>query len=132
MAPSQAQVWVQGRQITFAHLAIAYGDPVVPADDPGLGAMLSTVAARSAWQPGTRFVAIARADGKLVTFASGSNAVSVDGVPTAMPFAPFTEGSRLYLPLLPLARALGLGVRGFRGGYVFVPQLLAIVPRHEY
>lgn len=124
--PSPSQVWVAGRQIPFAHLAVAYGDPVAPADDPGIRGLLAAVAATSSWQPGTRFVAVTRADGKLVTFTLGSNAVSVDGTPAPMAFAPFTEGSQLYLPLLPLARALGLGVRGFRGGYVFVPQIAAV------
>jgi N-acetylmuramoyl-L-alanine amidase len=125
-SPSSSQVWVSGRQISFAHLAIAYGDPVAPADDPGIRDLLAAVAAKSSWQPGTRFVAVTRADGKLLTFTLGSNAVSVDGTPASMAFAPFTEGSQLYLPLLPLARALGLGVRGFRGGYAFVPQITAV------
>ncbi len=128
LAPTQAQVWVAGRQIRFAHLAIAYGDPVTPADDPGLQAMLAAVGARSSWQPGTRFVAITRGDGKLVTFTVGSNAVSVDGSPRSMPFATFSSGSELYLPLLPLANALDLAVRGFHAGYVFVPQILQAAP----
>ena len=128
---SQAQVWVAGRQIAFAHLAIAYGDPVAPVDDPGMQTMLAAVAARSSWQPGTRFVAITRADGKLVTFTVGSNAVAVDGAPASMPFAPFSSGSDLYLPLLPLARALDLGVRGFHAGYVFVPQIAAVTPIYD-
>jgi N-acetylmuramoyl-L-alanine amidase len=131
VTPSQPQVWVAGRQIPFTHLAIAYGDPVVPVDDPGLQAMLAAVVARSSWQPGTRFVAITRADGKLVTFTLGSNAVSVDGSPSSMPFAPFTDGAHFYLPLLPLARALDLGVRGFHAGYVFVPQVVSVTPRIE-
>jgi len=131
IAPTQAQVWVSGRQIAFAHLAIAYGDPVTPVDDPGLRMMLGSVAARLSWQPGTRFVAITRADGKLVTFTLGSNAVTIDGAPSPMSFAPFTVGSRVYLPLLPLARALDLGVRGFRAGYVFVPQIVSVTPRYD-
>ncbi|HXW76027.1 MAG TPA: N-acetylmuramoyl-L-alanine amidase [Candidatus Eremiobacteraceae bacterium] len=129
LTPSDAQVWVAGRQIPFAHLGIAYGDPVAPVDDPGVTAMLAAVAARADWQPGTRFVAVTRGDGKLVTFALGSNAVSVDGTPVSMPFAPFTDDERYYLPLLPLARALGLAVRGFHAGYVFVPQIVDVAPR---
>jgi len=129
MTPTHAQVWVLGRQIAFAHLGIAYGDPVAQVDDPGLHAMLASVGARSSWQPGTRFVAITRGDGKLITFTLGSDAVSVDGVPMSMPFAPFNSGSELYLPLLSLAKALDLGVRGFRGGYVFVPQIVSVAPR---
>ena len=131
IAASSAQVWVSGRQIAFSHLAIAYGDPVAPVDDPGLAAMLAAVGAHTSWQPGTRFVAITRGDGKLVTFTLGSNAVSVDGSPSPMPFPPFTVGSQTYLPLLPLARALGLGVRGFHAGYVFVPQIVSVVPSSD-
>ncbi|HXW77777.1 MAG TPA: stalk domain-containing protein, partial [Candidatus Eremiobacteraceae bacterium] len=102
LTPSDAQVWVAGREISFAHLGIAYGDPVAPVDDPGVTAMLAAVAAHADWQPGTRFVAVTRGDGRLVTFALGSNAVSVDGTPVSMPFAPFTDDERYYLPLLPL------------------------------
>jgi N-acetylmuramoyl-L-alanine amidase len=131
VTPTAAQVWVAGRQIPFDKLGIAFGDPVAPVNDSGLNAMLAQVAAHMAWQPGTRFVAITRADGELITFTVGSNAVSVNSAATAIPFAPFTQGGQLYLPLLPLARALGLGVRGFHGGYVFVPQILAISSRQE-
>jgi N-acetylmuramoyl-L-alanine amidase len=131
LTPTQAQVWVAGRQIAFSHLGIAYGDPVVPVDDAGLALMLHAVGAKSSWQPGTRFVAIARADGALITFSLGSNAVAVDGTPAPIPFAPFTSGSQFYIPLLPLARALDLGVRGFRGGYVFVPQVTAVIGNAE-
>ena len=128
---TSAQVWVAGRQIPFDKLGIAFGDPVAPVNDSGLKAMLDQVAAHLAWQPGTRFVAITRADGELITFTVGSNAVSVNSAATAIPFAPFTQGGQLYLPLLPLARALGLGVRGFHGGYVFVPQILSISSRQD-
>ena len=131
VTPTKAQVWVAGRQIAFSHLGITYGDPVARIDDPGLRSMLAAVGARSSWQPGTRFAAITRGDGKLVTFTLGSDAVSVDGIPESMPFAPFNAGPELYLPLLPLAKALDLGVRGFRGGYVFVPQIVSVTPRRE-
>jgi N-acetylmuramoyl-L-alanine amidase len=131
VTPTSAQVWVAGRQIPFDKLGIAFGDPVAPVNDSGLNAMLDQVAAHLAWQPGTRFVAITRADGELITFTVGSNAVSVNSAATAIPFAPFTQSGQLYLPLLPLARALGLGVRGFHGGYVFVPQILAISSRQD-
>jgi N-acetylmuramoyl-L-alanine amidase len=125
-AAAQSQVWVAGRQIAFDRLTIAYGDPVVTPRDSGLRAMLDAVSARMTWQPGTRFVAITRADGQLITFTIGSNAVFVNGAATAIPFAPFSRNGDLFLPLLPLARALGLGVRGFHGGYVFVPQIESV------
>lgn len=124
--PSHAQVWVAGRQIAFDRLAVAYADPVAPVGDPGLESFLRAVGARAQWQPGTRFVAITRADGRLVTFTLGSNAVSVDGRPRALPFAPFDRASDFYLPLRQLGEALGLRVRGFGGGYVFVPQIVAV------
>ncbi|HEY7980310.1 MAG TPA: N-acetylmuramoyl-L-alanine amidase [Candidatus Eremiobacteraceae bacterium] len=130
-AAAQSQVWVAGRQIAFDKLTIAYGDPVVTPRDAGLHAMLDAVSARMAWQPGTRFVAITRADGQLITFTIGSNAVFVNGAATAIPFAPFSRNGDLYLPLLPLARALGLGVRGFHGGYVFVPQIETVNVHHD-
>ena len=88
--------------------------------------MLDLVQAQMNYQPGTRFVAITRADGTLITLTVGSAALSVGGSAVAIPFAPFYRDNDLYLPLLPLAKALQLGVRGFRGGYVFVPQVVAI------
>ena len=130
-AAADAQVWVAGRQIAFENLTIAYGDPVVTPHDSGLHAMLDAVSARMAWQPGTRFVAITRADGQLITFTIGSNAVFVNGAATAIPFAPFSRNGDLFLPLLPLARALGLGVRGFHGGYVFVPQIQSVAAHRD-
>jgi len=129
--PTSAKVYVAGRDIAFERLGIAYGDPVAPAGDPGLRAMLAQVQAQITWQPGTRFVAVTRADGVLVTLTVGSNALSLGGNPVAMPFAPFYRDADLYVPLLPLARALKLGVRGFKGGYVFVPQVVTITARSD-
>jgi hypothetical protein len=129
--PSHAKVYVAGRQVPFERLAIAYNDPVAPANDSGVRDMLDLVQASMAWQPGTRFAVVTRADGTLITLTVGSAALSVGGAPVAMPFAPFYRDSDLYIPLIPLAKALQLGVRGFAGGYVFVPQVLTITPRNE-
>jgi N-acetylmuramoyl-L-alanine amidase len=126
-----ARVWVAGRPMHFIKLVIIYGDPAAATDDPGLSEMLAAVGAQMTWQPGTRFVAITRADGKLLTFTSGSNVLTVDGAPQAMAFAPYYRGSEFYVPLLSLARGLGLGVRGYRSGYVFVPQIESVRSRTE-
>jgi N-acetylmuramoyl-L-alanine amidase len=131
VTPTNAKVFVAGKAIAFERLGIAYADPVAPAGDAGLRAMLAQVQAQINWQPGTRFAVVTRADGVLITLTVGSNALSVDGRPVAMPFAPFYRDADLYVPLLPLARALQLGVRGFRGGYVFVPQVLTIVAHSD-
>ncbi|HZV80525.1 MAG TPA: N-acetylmuramoyl-L-alanine amidase [Candidatus Binatus sp.] len=129
--PSHAKVYVAGRQVPFERLAIAYNDPVAPANDSGVRSMLDLAQASIAWQPGTRFAVVTRADGTLITLTVGSAALSIGGTPVAMPFAPFYRDSDLYIPLIPLAKALELGVRGFAGGYVFVPQVLSITPRNE-
>jgi len=126
VTPTNAKVYVAGHEVAFDHLGIAYNDPVAPAGDRGVRTMLDLVQAQITWQPGTRFAVVTRADGVLITLTVGSAALAIDGTATAMPFAPFYRDSDLYLPLLPLAKALQLGVRGFRGGYVFVPQVLAI------
>jgi N-acetylmuramoyl-L-alanine amidase len=131
VAPTSAKVFVAGKAIAFQHLGIAYGDPVAPAGDAGLRSMLAQVQAQIAWQPGTRFAVVTRADGVLITLTVGSSALSVDGRPIAMPFAPFYRDADLYVPLLPLARALQLGVRGFKGGYVFVPQVLSVTAHSD-
>jgi len=131
VTPTDAKVFVAGKAIAFERLGIAYGDPVAPAGDAGIRAMLAQVQAQINWQPGTRFAVVTRADGVLITLTLGSNALSVDGRPVAMPFAPFYRGADLYVPLLPLARSLQLGVRGFKGGYVFVPQVLTITAHSD-
>jgi N-acetylmuramoyl-L-alanine amidase len=127
-AAPRVRVYVAGEQIAFAHAELVNGDPVAPAADPGMAAMLRKVGAALSWQPGTNFVAVTRSDGKLITFSVGSSALTLDGNAVGMPFAPFVRGPDFYVPLLPLARALALSVRGFPGGYVFVPQLLSIKP----
>ena len=129
--PSNASVYVAGREVKFDRLAIAYNDPVAPAGDTGVRTLLQLVDAQISWQPGTRFAAVTRADGTLITLTVGSAALSVGGKAVAMPFAPFYRDSDLYVPLLPLAKALQLGVRGFKGGYVFVPQIVSIDARTD-
>ncbi|MBV8282247.1 MAG: hypothetical protein JO347_09325, partial [Candidatus Eremiobacteraeota bacterium] len=126
VVPTKAKVYVAGREVAFQNLGIAYNDPVAPANDPGVRTMLDLVQAQMTWQPGTRFAVVTRADGTLITLTVGSAALSVGGTSVAMPFAPFYKGDDLYLPLLPLGKALQLGVRGFASGYVFVPQVLAV------
>jgi len=123
---SRATVYVAGKEVKFKALGIAYNDPVAPADDPGVKTMLDMVNAQLSWQPGTRFVVVTRADGVLITLTVGSSALAVGGHVVTMPFAPFYDGGDLYIPMLPLAKALRLGVRGFKGGYVFVPQVVSI------
>jgi N-acetylmuramoyl-L-alanine amidase len=123
------QIYVFGREVRFEHLGSSRGEPVVRVDDAGLGDMLSLVGARQQFQPGTRFIVITRADGTLITFTVGSNAVSVDDRSTAIPFGPFYENNQLYAPLLPIVRALGLSTRRFHGGFAFAPQIVS-VQRH--
>ena len=129
--PARATVYVAGKEVKFEKLGIAYNDPVAPAADAGLRSMLDTVGAQLSWQPGTRFIVVTRADGVLITLTVGSTALAVDGRAMTMPFAPFYAGSDLYVPVIPLAKALRLGVRGFKGGYVFVPQVVSIKARSD-
>jgi len=126
MTPSAAPVYVEGRQIRFERLSVADAEPVAAVADPGLRDLLAAVGAKMTWEPGTRFVALTRADGEIVTFTVGSNAMTVDGTSTGLPFAPFYRGTDLFVPLQPLAQALGLEARRFRGGYVFVPRILSV------
>lgn len=125
-AAAPPQVVVAGRQVAFERLSVAGGGPVVAANDSGLNDFLRRVGATLTWDPGARYASIARLDGKIITLTAGSNAISVDGAAQAIPAAPFIRDSTLVLPLLPLARALGLDVREFRGGYAFVPTIAGI------
>ena len=123
------QIFVSGREVGFEHLGISRSQPVVRVDDSGLANALRIVGAKMQFQPGTRFVVFTRADGTLITFTVGSNAVSVDDASTAIPFGPFYEDGQLYVPLLALSHALGLFVHRFRGGYAFAPQIVAVQRR---
>ena len=124
--PTRATVYVAGKAVKFDRLGVAYNDPVAPAADSGLRMMLDLIGAQLSWQPGTRFIVVTRADGVVITLTVGSTALAVDGRTMTMPFAPFYSGNDLYVPIIPLSKALRLGVRGFKGGYVFVPQVVSI------
>jgi N-acetylmuramoyl-L-alanine amidase len=126
VTPDRSQIYVAGRLVRFEHLSDANGAPFVPIDDPGLRTLLSLVGARSQYQPGTRFVVFTRADGKLVTFTVGSNAMTVDDESQGIPAAPFTQADRLYIPVMSLSQALGLSSRAFSGGYAFSPELVSV------
>jgi N-acetylmuramoyl-L-alanine amidase len=123
------QIFVAGREVWFEHLGISRGEPVARVDDGGLASLLHILGAKMQYQPGTRFVVFTRADGTLITFTVGSNAVSVDDISTAIPFGPFYENGEMYMPLLALSRALGLYERRFRGGYAFAPQIISVQRR---
>jgi N-acetylmuramoyl-L-alanine amidase len=125
----RSQIYVAGRPVHFDYLSTAKDELVVRVDDSGLNSMLALIGARMQYQPGTRFVLFTRADGNLVTFTIGSNAVTVDDTSQAIPFGPFYSGDHLYVPLLALAQALGLGSRAFAGGYALAPQIVSVSRR---
>ena len=127
--PERTQIYLAGRLIGFDHLVDVNGSPFVAAGDGGLQTFLSLVGAQLQYQPGTRFVVCTRADGKLVTFTVGSNAVTVDDASQGIGSAPFIQGDRLYIPLLALSQALGLSVRTFPSAYAFAPELVSVTRR---
>lgn len=129
LAGDRSTIYVAGRVVRFENLATTRGQLVVRANDTGLQSTLDLIGARLQYQPGTRFVVFTRADGKLVTFTVGSNAVTVDDASQGIPFGPFYDGDHLYLPLLALCQALGLSVRAFPGGYAFAPQIVSVSRR---
>lgn len=129
LASNNDRIYVDGRAVHFEQLGTVARDPVVRTGDAGLATMLSLVGARMQFEPGTRFVVLTRADGKLVTFTVGSNAVTIDDTSTGIPFGPFYDGDHLYVPLLALAQAIGLNVRSFSGGYAFSPQIISVSRR---
>jgi N-acetylmuramoyl-L-alanine amidase len=123
------QVFISGREVRFEHLGSYRGEPVVRVDDPGLAATLQLLGAKMQFQPGTRFVVFTRADGTLITFTVGSNAVSVDDSSLAIPFGPFDQGTQLYIPLQPLTAGLGLYERRFHSAFAFSPQIVSVERR---
>jgi N-acetylmuramoyl-L-alanine amidase len=129
LSADRSLIYVSGSPVHFEKLRSARDQLLVPTGDRGLSALLSTIGARMQYQPGTRFVLFTRADGKLVTFTVGSNAVTIDDSSQAIPIAPFFSGGNLYVPLLALAQALGLGVHPFAGGYALAPQIVSVTRR---
>ncbi len=123
------RVLVSGREVRFESAGLANGQLVVRADDAGLAALLAATGARMAWQPGTRFIALTRADAKLVTFTVGGDVMSVDGRATTIGLGPFYYTNQLYVPLLAVAQALGLRDHQFPGGHAFVPQIVSVQRR---
>jgi N-acetylmuramoyl-L-alanine amidase len=120
------QVYVSGRPIVFATAQERGGQPVVATTDPGLAELVALIGGRLQYEPGTRFVVFTRADGTLITLTAGSNALTVDDASTALTVSPFTAEGKLYVPLLPLAAALGLHIHAFRGGYAMSPEITAL------
>lgn len=126
VAPAHLQVYVSGHSIAFASVGERRGQPVVAATDPGLAELVALIGGRVQYEPGTRFVVFTRADGTLITLTAGSNALTVDDASTALTLSPFTADGKLYVPLLPVAAALGLYIHAFRGGYAMAPQITGL------
>jgi N-acetylmuramoyl-L-alanine amidase len=114
------------QHLTFTHLSRAAGPLAVGIDDPGLHALLKEIGAVLTWRPGERYVLITTAQPQVVSFSVGDMAYEVGPVTAQASFAPFLQGTEVYLPFDELMRALYLAPERDGGEMVLQPQLASL------
>ena len=136
--------------ITFTHLTHAPSGTAVGIDDPALRALLKSLGATLTWRPGDRSVLIATSAPDVISFGVGDAQYSVGALTAQAHFAPYLNGSEVYLPFDDLMHSLGVAaqdgvlerlltsvdVQGYgiqavliaRGGGVLHPQVVADAP----
>jgi N-acetylmuramoyl-L-alanine amidase len=113
----------QHQTLTFTHISDAAGAPAVGIDDPGLRSLLGTLGAVLTWHPGARYVLITTAQPQVISFAVGQRRYDVGPLSAKASFAPFLQGTEVYLPLDDLLRALYLAPKRDGPDTVLQPQI---------
>jgi N-acetylmuramoyl-L-alanine amidase len=136
--------------ITLTHVTHTPNGAAVGIDDPSLRALLKSLGATLTWRAGDRSVLIATAAPEVISFGVGDTQYGVGGLTAQAHFAPYENGSEVYLPFDDLMHALGVGiqdgvlerlltsvdVQGYgiqavlvaRGGGILHPQVVADTP----
>ena len=136
--------------ITLTHVTRTPNGTAVGIDDPSLRALLKSLGATLTWRAGDRTVLIATAAPDVISFGVGDAQYGVGGLTAQAHFAPYENGSEVYLPFDDLMHALGVGiqdgvlerlltsvdVQGYgiqavlvaRGGGILHPQVVADTP----
>ena len=96
--------------ITFTHLTHAPGGTAVGIDDPALRGLLKSLGATLTWRTGDRTVLIATSAPDVISFGVGDVQYSVGALTAQAHFAPYLNGSEVYLPFDDLMHALGVGI----------------------
>jgi len=116
----------QAQSIRFTHLASNNGATAIGVADPGFLALLRTVGATMTWKPGDRYVLITTAVPVVASFSVGDRRYDVGTIGLQAAFAPYQQGSEVYLPFDDVLRTLDLALRSDGAGSVLQPQLATL------
>jgi N-acetylmuramoyl-L-alanine amidase len=123
--------WFGGTKLIFAHPEPRAGDVAVGSDDPGLVRFLTRLGATLSYAPGQKYAIVTSADHRTVSFALGDTRFEVDGTTETAPFAAYSAGGAVYLPLLALAKALYVTPIDDGDEIVLQPQIGGLDVRSE-
>lgn len=123
-APITAQY--QQQTIRFTHVESGNLGLAIGSQDPGLQALLRATGAVLTWKPGERYVMITTSVPVVVSFSVGDRRYEVGPISLQASFAPYQEGSEVYLPLDEVLRSLDLALRQDGPVAILQPQLATL------
>ncbi|HTU71357.1 MAG TPA: N-acetylmuramoyl-L-alanine amidase [Candidatus Baltobacteraceae bacterium] len=98
--------------ITFTHITHTGGATAIGIDDPALRSLLKALGAALTWRAGDRTVLIATSAPEVISFGVGDDQYSIGALTAQAGFAPYMNGTEVYLPFDDLMRALGVAPAG--------------------
>jgi len=116
----------ENKPVAFTHLSNAAGSPAVGIDDPGLRDLLHQLGATLTWRPGERFVLITTAQPQVISFSVGDMRFDVGPISAEAAFAPYLQGTEVFLPLQDVLRSLYLAPVADGDATVLQPQLASL------
>jgi N-acetylmuramoyl-L-alanine amidase len=119
-------VTYQNQTIRFTHVSNQNGAVAVGVQDPGFAALLRATGAALTWKPGERYVMITTAVPVVASFSVGDRRYDVGTISLQAAFAPYLQGSEVYLPLDPILRSLDLQLRQDGDASILQPQLASL------
>lgn len=123
-APITAQY--QQQTIRFTHVESGNLGLAVGSQDPGLQALLRATGAILTWKPGERYVMITTSVPVVVSFSVGDRRYEVGPISLQASFAPYQEGTEVYLPFDEVLRSLDLALRQDGPAAFLQPQLATL------
>ncbi len=116
----------QQQTIRFTHVSSQNGALAVGTEDPGLQALLRATGAVLTWKPGERYVMLTTAVPVVVSFSVGDRRYDIGPITLQASFAPYQQGSEVYLPLDEVLRSLDLALRSDGPLSFLQPQLASL------
>ncbi len=123
-APITAQY--QQQTIRFTHVESGNLGLAIGSQDPGLQSLLRATGAVLTWKSGERYVMITTSVPMVVSFAVGDRRYEVGPISLQASFAPYQEGSEVYLPFDEVLRSLDLALRQDGPEAFLQPQLATL------